>query len=77
MNGLLVLLLMRMHVQQLFLFDFCLMEKKYIATIYEDGKDADWEKNPQSYHIFKAVVTNKSVLKQKLARSGGSSYQYC
>jgi hypothetical protein len=47
--------------------------KKYIATIYEDGKDADWEKNPQSYHIFKAVVTNKSVLKQKLARSGGAA----
>ncbi len=54
-------------------FDFLPDGKKYIATIYEDGKDADWEKNPQSYHIFKAVVTNKSVLKQKLARSGGAA----
>lgn len=45
--------------------------KQYIATIYEDGKDADWDTNPQSYHIRKVVVTPKSVLKQKLAASGG------
>ena len=45
--------------------------KQYIATIYEDGKDADWDTNPQSYRIRKVVVTPKSVLKQKLAASGG------
>lgn len=45
--------------------------KQYIATIYEDGKDADWDTNPQSYRICKVVVTPKSVLKQKLAASGG------
>ena len=44
--------------------------KQYIATIYEDGKDADWDTNPQSYRIRKVVVTPKSVLKQKLAASG-------
>ena len=27
--------------------------------------------NPQSYRIRKVVVTNKSLLKQKLASSGG------
>lgn len=52
-------------------FDYLSAGKKYIATIYEDGKDADWDKNPQSYRIRKAVVTSKSVLKQKLAPSGG------
>ncbi|MCK0204329.1 glycoside hydrolase family 97 protein [Ornithobacterium rhinotracheale] len=45
--------------------------KKYEATIYEDGKNADYEKNPQSYHIYKKVVTNKSKIKIKMARSGG------
>ena len=45
--------------------------KQYIATIYEDGKDADWDTNPQSYRMRKVVVTPKSVLKQKLAASGG------
>lgn len=54
-------------------FDYLPAGKKYIATIYEDGKDADWDKNPQSYRIHKVVVTNKSVLKQKLAPGGGAA----
>lgn len=54
-------------------FSFLPEGKKYIATIYEDSKDADWEANPQSYHIYKAAVTSKSLLKQKLARSGGAA----
>lgn len=45
--------------------------KKYIATIYEDGGDAHWDKNPQSYNIRRVVVTRKSLLKQSLAASGG------
>ncbi len=47
--------------------------KKFIATIYEDGPDADWDKNPQSYNIRRVVVTSRSVLKQKLAASGGAA----
>lgn len=47
--------------------------KEYIATIYEDGKDAHWDTNPQSYNIRKVVVTHKSVLKQWLAASGGAA----
>ncbi|HYG40574.1 MAG TPA: glycoside hydrolase family 97 protein [Cytophagales bacterium] len=45
--------------------------KKYIATIYADGKDASYDKNPQSYTIRKVLVTSKSVLKQPMASSGG------
>lgn len=45
--------------------------KKYEVTIYADGKNADWQTNPQSYVISKKVVSNKTKLKQKLARSGG------
>lgn len=52
-------------------FSFLPVQKKYIATIYEDGKDADWDRNPQSYRIRRVVVTSDSVLKQQLAPSGG------
>lgn len=52
-------------------FSYLSAGRKYVATIYEDGKDADWDVNPQSYRIRKVVVTNKSLLKQKLASSGG------
>lgn len=43
----------------------------YVATIYEDGKDAHYVTNPQSYQVYKKIVTYKSRLSQKLAASGG------
>lgn len=52
-------------------FSFLPAGVKYTATIYADGKDADWIKNPQSYEIKTITVTNKSKLKQRLAPSGG------
>lgn len=52
-------------------FDFLPEGKKYIATIYADGKDASYDKNPQSYTIKKMVVNSSSKLKQKLAAGGG------
>lgn len=45
--------------------------KKYVATIYADGKDAGWKTNPRSYVISSKKVTNKTKLKQRLAPSGG------
>lgn len=45
--------------------------KKYEAIIYADGKDASWDKNPQSYTIKKQIVTSKSKLKLKAAIGGG------
>ncbi len=45
--------------------------KKYQATIYTDGKHADWHTNPKSYVISTKKVTHKTILKQKLAPSGG------
>ena len=54
-------------------FSFLPAGKKYSVTIYEDGKNADWDKNPQSYQIRTITVTNKTVLKQKLASSGGAA----
>ena len=45
--------------------------RTYEATIYQDGKDADWEKNPQSYVIWKKKVTAKTRLKLHSASGGG------
>lgn len=52
-------------------FDFLPAGKSFVATIYADGKDASWNKNPQSYTIRKVLVTSKSQLKQSLAPGGG------
>lgn len=52
-------------------FSFLPKDKKYVATIYGDGADASWDKNPQRYTIRKVLVTSKSILKQPLATSGG------
>ncbi len=45
--------------------------KKYQATIYADGKTADWRTNPKEYVISTKKVTSKTKLKQRLAPSGG------
>lgn len=45
--------------------------KKYQATIYADGKSADWRTNPKEYVISTRKVNHKTKLKQKLAPSGG------
>ncbi len=45
--------------------------KKYTATLYCDGKDADYLTNPESYQIKKMTVTSKTKISVKLARSGG------
>lgn len=54
-----------------FALDFLEPGKEYVATLYADGKDADYEKNPTSYQIKKGLVTDKTKLSVKLARSGG------
>ena len=45
--------------------------KKFQATIYADGKEADWQTNPQAYAIGTRTVTSKTVLKPRLAAGGG------
>jgi hypothetical protein len=45
--------------------------KKYKATIYADGKDADWQTNPQAYQITTITVDSKTVLPLSLVASGG------
>ncbi len=52
-------------------FDFLDSDKKYECTIYSDGKNADYEKNPKSYTIKKRMVKKGDVIKIKEARGGG------
>ncbi len=54
-----------------FIPDFLNPDKKYVATVYLDGEDADYENNPTSYRIIKGLVNSKSRIECKLARSGG------
>ncbi|MCS6822246.1 MAG: glycoside hydrolase family 97 protein [Microscillaceae bacterium] len=43
----------------------------YKITIYADAPDADFEHNPMAYQIQTFLADSTSVLKAKLARSGG------
>ncbi|MBP8791966.1 MAG: glycoside hydrolase family 97 protein [Lutibacter sp.] len=53
--------------------DFSFLDEgaTYEAIIYEDGKDADWDKNPTSINIRKLEITNKSKESLQLAPGGG------
>ena len=51
--------------------DFLDAGKTYTATIYEDGKNASFDKNPQSYNIRKIKVKKGSKLSITSARGGG------
>ncbi|NCS82743.1 MAG: glycoside hydrolase family 97 protein, partial [Ignavibacteria bacterium] len=48
----------------------------YIATIYADAPDADWDKNPMAYVILKKMVGSKASLKLSLAPGGGTAVSF-
>ena len=52
-------------------FSFLTKGQKYMATIYADAKDADYETNPEKYVISRRVVTAKAKEKIFMARGGG------
>ncbi|KXB80634.1 hypothetical protein HMPREF3034_02006 [Prevotella sp. DNF00663] len=51
--------------------DFLTPGKQYEATIYCDGKKADWKTNPTDYTIKKVKVNHKSLLKLRAVSGGG------
>ena len=53
-----------------FTLDFLEPGKQYVATLYADGKDADYKENPTSYQINKVILTSKTKLSVKEARCG-------
>ncbi|HMG68947.1 MAG TPA: glycoside hydrolase family 97 protein [Chitinophagaceae bacterium] len=53
--------------------DFLAKGKKYKATIYADGPDANWKTNQEAYKITQQTVDNTSKLELKLAPGGGAA----
>ncbi len=54
-----------------FSLDFLEPGKYYVATLYADAKDADYQTNPTAYQIKKGLVTSKTKMSVRQARSGG------
>jgi alpha-glucosidase len=56
--------------------DFLPEGKTYEATIYADGPDAHWDKNPTSYSIENKRVKKGDTLDLKLAPGGGTAIYF-
>jgi len=54
-------------------FDFLDKNQEYTATIYKDGKDAHWDKNPLDIKIETITVNSRSKLTLVLAEGGGTA----
>lgn len=52
-------------------FNFLDNDKKYIATVYSDAKDAHYKKNPKAYQIKKYKVSSSSKISIPCAAGGG------
>jgi alpha-glucosidase len=48
-------------------------DKRYLATIYRDGDEADWKSNPYDYVIERRSLTGKDSLELRLAAGGGAA----
>lgn len=53
--------------------DFLDSDKEYIAEIYADSNDVEWETNPNGVTISIVKVTNKDTLTLSLAKGGGEA----
>lgn len=51
--------------------DFLDPAKEYVATLYADAPDADYQTNPEAYAIRRGRVTAKTKLPVTMARGGG------
>ncbi|MBN1464775.1 glycoside hydrolase family 97 protein [candidate division KSB1 bacterium] len=49
---------------------------RYVAEIYRDGADADWQANPYSIEIIEMLVTQNSNLTLRLAPGGGQAIRF-
>lgn len=56
--------------------DFLPPNTNYEAQIYRDGKDADWETNPESYDIVRKRVNAKTQLQLDLKPGGGTAIRF-
>ncbi len=51
--------------------DFLDPAKSYVAILYADAPDADYQHNPEAYVITTGKVSAKTALKVRMARGGG------
>ena len=52
-------------------FDYLAPGKEYVATLYADAPDADYQTNPQAYVIRTGKVGQRTELDVEMARGGG------
>ncbi|TWU25495.1 glycoside hydrolase family 97 protein [Bythopirellula polymerisocia] len=50
--------------------------RTYLATIYRDADDADWQTEPTKYTIDRVEVTSQTVLPLRLAAGGGQAISF-
>ncbi|MEX0720986.1 MAG: glycoside hydrolase family 97 protein [Balneolaceae bacterium] len=51
-------------------------DRKYVAEIYRDGDDADWQNNPYEIVIEKKLVDSRTILPLRLAAGGGQAIRF-
>ena len=50
--------------------------RPYVAEVYADRADADWERNPLAIEIYETLVDSKTVLALRLAPGGGQAVRF-
>jgi alpha-glucosidase len=53
--------------------DFLDAGRSYVAHVFEDTPNADYEDNPHAYRIRRGLVTTSDTIGADLARSGGQA----
>ncbi|MCK9449609.1 MAG: glycoside hydrolase family 97 protein [Bacteroidales bacterium] len=56
--------------------DFLDPNTTYKVTLYADGNDAHWDKNPLSYTISHPIVSSDTEIKLNLASGGGAAISF-
>jgi glucan 1,4-alpha-glucosidase len=54
-------------------FNFLEKGQSYIATIYRDGSNAHWDKNPKSYVVEKYIVDQSTKMRLIMSAGGGTA----
>jgi glucan 1,4-alpha-glucosidase len=53
--------------------DFLASGQTFVAAVYADAANADWQINPTAYEVKSYLVNNQTVLKLALAKGGGAA----
>jgi alpha-glucosidase len=56
--------------------DFLDESRSYVAQIYRDDTNADYQSNPAAYTIVEQMVSKSDTLDIELARGGGTAVRF-